>query len=154
MTTETIGGLILRTNGEAEYIQIPRPRLAEFLHDFVGGWLEVVNLHNGCTMFLNEEGKLQGMSHNRKATVVMYYYARSIITDTHDHIVGPAIILGCPDDEGNEQGLSLKELGDFARVIEFGNHPSHPLSLKTAEELDHLVKTKTARWETDTQGIM
>jgi hypothetical protein len=146
MTINTIGALVLPLYGDAEYHQIPKGTLAEVLHNAVGGWLEAVYLDNGCTMFVNEEGRLQGLEHNKKATVVMYYYARRLVTDTHTNIVGPAVIVGPPDYEGNEQGLTLKELGDFARVIEFGKHPSHPLS-------HGYTKTATDGWQSDVQGI-
>jgi hypothetical protein len=40
------------------------------LQKFVGGKIEIVELPSGSAIYLNEEGKLEGLSKNEKATEI------------------------------------------------------------------------------------
>ena len=74
----------------------------------VGGPLEAVTLHSPgtkahCTMYVNEEGKLEGLPINIRAS-------RFAHTGGHWHrdvIVGPAVLIGPPDKDGNDTPLLL-----------------------------------------------
>ena len=75
----------------------------ETMQSMVGGWFERWCLHGhglgGLDLFLNEEGKLNGLSYNPKATVL------SGIAMHGDCIVGDAFVCG-HDNEGRSVGLS------------------------------------------------
>ena len=75
----------------------------ETMQSLVGGWFERWCLHShglgGLDLFLNEEGKLNGLSYNPKATVL------SGIVMHGDCIVGDAFVCA-HDDEGRSVGLS------------------------------------------------
>lgn len=41
----------------------------------VGGWIEALDvLSFGCTMFLNEDGLIRGLPHNRRTTYLWWYH--------------------------------------------------------------------------------
>ena len=84
----------------------------------VGGWFERWCLHShglgGLDLFLNEEGKLNGLSYNPKATVL------SGIAMHGDCIVGDAFVCG-HDNEGRSVGLSdAQELALRRRLNDLG----------------------------------
>ena len=56
----------------------------EEMQEFVEGWIERVLLSNGQNMYVNEEGKLQGMDYNHTA---------SMLTNLKHVIVGPALLM-------------------------------------------------------------
>jgi hypothetical protein len=65
----------------------------------VGGYIQVINLDNPpCSMYLNEDGKVQELPLNKRATAVMWVH--NPVFFEHDIIVGDALITGPPDDQG------------------------------------------------------
>lgn len=81
---------ILRTDGTREEIKEKGYLKLETLQAAVGGYIETVPCRDngkGKVMILNEEGKLQGLPYNAKATAM----ARGIIADS-DVIVGDVVI--------------------------------------------------------------
>lgn len=68
----------------------------EELQGFVGGFIEMISLEDGCVMFIDEEGKLKGKPENPVATLVV----RGVIAPW-DEIVGDAII--CTQKEAGEE---------------------------------------------------
>lgn len=91
------------------------------LHRLVDGDFQVVGLHGlSVNMYLNENGKLEGLGANPRATALCHRYG-AIRTD--DYIVGDAILLGPVDDGGDDTSLDSYQqglLGDFDD--EFGRH--------------------------------
>ena len=75
----------------------------ETMQRLVGGWLERLKLHgsglDGLDLFLNEEGKLNGLSYNPKATI------RAEILFHNDCIVGDTFVCA-HDGEGRSVGIS------------------------------------------------
>ena len=60
------------------------------LHEFIGGWIEIVRLDNEKIMVVDEEGKLKGLPFNVAAT--LEYNDR---TGRHDDIIlGNALVCG------------------------------------------------------------
>jgi hypothetical protein len=76
------------------------------LSEAVGGYIQIVHLRgrfDGFAMYVNEEGKLNGLPMNDLATVV---WEKSFGAFT-DVIVGGAVIVNTKtDDEGNELPLT------------------------------------------------
>lgn len=96
--------------------------------DAVGGYIEHITLHGvfeGFSLYVNEEGKLNGLPFNDIATAV-WERVFGIYTDV---IVGNAVLVSSKtDDEGNELPLSES---DVEKVMELINeafarytHPS------------------------------
>lgn len=67
----------------------------------VGGFIEAVPLPDGSTLWLNEEGKIDGLPFNERATVL----TRGILGPT-DMVVGNVFITGPLDDEGDNTSVS------------------------------------------------
>ena len=75
----------------------------EAMQSMVGGYIERLCLQghglDGLDMYLNEEGRIKGLSYNPKATIL------SMILMHGDCIVGDAFVCGS-DAEGNAVGLT------------------------------------------------
>lgn len=59
-----------------------KPPTLEEAQDFVGGYVELVELSGGAQLLVNEEGLLRGLPYNSEASAV-----------SHLNIVGPVILL-------------------------------------------------------------
>ncbi|MFD6699403.1 DUF3846 domain-containing protein [Microbacterium sp. NPDC060117] len=70
----------------------------------VGGLMEAVDLIDfGATVYVNESGVLQRMPFNSRATFLWWYYVPS--SRGRARLVGDAIIVGLPDDDGADSDL-------------------------------------------------
>jgi len=80
---------IFKTDGTVTEIK-PKKRIfsLEELQSVVEGHIEFIGLRKGRSMFINEEGKLERLPYNEKATQI--FQMELGITD--DFIVGNAII--------------------------------------------------------------
>jgi len=90
----------------------------EAMQSMVGGWFErwCLNGHGlgGLDLFLNEEGKLNGLSYNPKATIL------AEVLFHNDVIVGDAFACA-HDDEGRSVGLTdAQELALRRRLNDLG----------------------------------
>ena len=90
----------------------------EAMQSMVGGYIERWCLQghglDGLDLILNEEGKLDGLSYNPKATIL------SMILMHDDCIVGDAFVCGS-DAEGNSVGLTdAQELALRRRLADLG----------------------------------
>lgn len=106
-TTTTKTGLFIPADPDTahEVRELDASRLLNALQTTVGGYVEVVTLTRlGADMYLNEEGKLSGQPFNKRATVVAFNlhwrHAQG------DYIAGDVMVLGGPDDAGDNQGLT------------------------------------------------
>lgn len=101
----------LRTDRQASIVDTKVD--LEYLQSCVGGYIEAVGLEfegQGATMYLNEEGKLNGLPVNAVATVLA---AGQI--HRSDLIVGNVVLVGAPDENGDDTGLP-SEFETFVRV--------------------------------------
>ena len=88
----------------------------ETMQSMVGGWFErwCLSGHGlgGLDLFLNEEGKLNGLSYNPKATIL----AEVLFHQTKD-----GVLVCAHDDEGRSVGLSdAQELALRRRLNDLG----------------------------------
>jgi hypothetical protein len=67
----------------------------------VGGLIEAKTLESGYTLIMNEEGKLQGLPINERATEIWL----ANFPNFPDVILGDVVIAGAYDDEGEQLGL-------------------------------------------------
>ncbi len=78
---------VLKTNGD-EVVVTPvngKDFSLKELQGFVGGYIEIIHVGNQI-MVLNEEGKLQGLAYNDKATKIM------VDNHYHDYAVGDVLV--------------------------------------------------------------
>lgn len=79
--------IVIKTNNEiVELVPKGSKVLLEELQAAVGGFIEMINVYNKV-MIVNEEGKLEGLPINKKATEFFQMCYR-----TNDVIVGNAIL--------------------------------------------------------------
>jgi len=79
---------IWRVNGTVEDLDFG-PKLDE-LQKAVGGYIELVRLNNGRGMYINEEGKIEGLPMNDKATKLAHEHKAIFENDV---IVGDAVLM-------------------------------------------------------------
>ena len=81
------------------------PRIdLDFLQKQVDGYIEPIDFTleaKEVTMYVNEEGKLQGLPYNARAT----FLAADSIMD-FDYVAGDVVIVGPVDDEGEDTSLT------------------------------------------------
>lgn len=88
------------------------------LQSLAGGDVQLVGLRRyAMNMYLNENGKLESLPANSRATTLCHW-AEAIRTD--DFIYGDAIVLGPLDGEGEETGLRDVQV-DWLRRFETEN---------------------------------
>jgi hypothetical protein len=89
------------TDGVFEVVEFDNSNCYEMLKEGVGGWIECVRLPaTGIEMWVNEEGKLNGLEQNS--------YGTALWSDSYgltDVTVGNIVITGGTDDEGETLGL-------------------------------------------------
>jgi Domain of unknown function (DUF3846) len=103
--------LIIPASGEKAWVVDERIDL-DYLQNVVGGWIEAVDVEQvltdsgrrsvNATVFVNEEGKLNGLPVNHRATDLC---ALAIGGWFHDVIVGDVVVAGQPDDEGETNAV-------------------------------------------------
>lgn len=73
----------------------------ENVQQFVGGYIEAIRVNESITMWLNEEGKMQGLEPN-------FVLVNKDVT-VADTVVGNVLIAGT-DSEGNDVSLTDEEI--------------------------------------------
>lgn len=82
------------------------------LQDAVDGWVQVVDLAPKLSIWVNEEGKMNGLPYNGKATAI--YQERFGMVDI---IVGNAVLTGGTDEEGETIGLTDEQVARIQRLF-------------------------------------
>lgn len=93
-------GVKITTDKQLSWVDVNE--LADY-QAVVGGYIERVELEDGCSLWLNEEGKLNRLPFNSIATDIAL--PRLMFGDT---IVGDVVILGPDDGEGNDTDLDQR----------------------------------------------
>jgi len=110
---KTMKALAIKTNGSIEHVNLSDSDTISELQEYVDGWVQVVGLNDNIEMWLNEEGKIEGLPHNTKAQKIWDHF----IGPATDYIVGNVIITGAPDDDGNVTGLTTSNQNDLMKLI-------------------------------------
>lgn len=79
------------------------------LQNAVGGWIQAVDLKDGMSMYLNEEGKVYGLEPNPVATK---YFEDSYGVGS-DVVVGDVVFTGLPDRNGDTTAITSTQLQDI-----------------------------------------
>lgn len=75
-----------------------------FTQELVGGYFEHVTLARDLGMYVNEEGRMEGLAHNATASR-LYWAARNLQPSEHWDIRGPVVLVGPPDEAGNDTSV-------------------------------------------------
>ena len=87
---------------EVRFEDVERINL-EFLQGVVGGWIELLPIPGlEVNMYLNEEGKIEGLPLNHRASSIAH---RTHAVSGYDYIVGDVVLVDGIDDEGDDTGL-------------------------------------------------
>ena len=112
--------LVLTTNNTIEVEQDTDEFVSyATLSRAVGGMIEAVTLPSGLTLWVNEEGKLDGLPVNEYATRLFVSAFGAV-----DVIVGNAIITGGADDEGETLGLTDAQVAELVADLLYAGSPS------------------------------
>lgn len=98
-----IEAVVVQTNGEARKVTLDGT--LESYQKVVGGYIEGV-FGDDFVMYVNEEGHLLGMEFNRAATE----FATHFLGGRGVYLVGPALIVGSGDAEGNDTNVHQSTL--------------------------------------------
>lgn len=95
--------VVIPAEGEPYVIEIPEDGAAALAvyQKVVGGWIELVPNPHDVTVYCNEEGKIQGLYPNSRATELFGAWLQR-----WDIIAGNVIVVGPPDEEGNDTDLN------------------------------------------------
>jgi len=104
--------IVIKTSGEIVEVDLKASDELEALQSAVGGWIEAVDLAEDLTMWVNEEGKINGLELNSIATALFDKY----FENNFDVIVGDIVLTGGTDSKGNTVGLSPEQLRGFGFV--------------------------------------
>lgn len=111
--------LVIPAQGAPYKAEIPTNKELEELQRLVGGFIEYVPVYDeeqkevGLSLFCNEEGKIDGLPVNLRAT---HYFGFAL--QKGDVLVGDIVIMGPPDDDG--ETLPLDEIDDWVDSFERG----------------------------------
>jgi hypothetical protein len=98
---------------DLEVIDLDAPEGSlKVLQDAVDGWVQAIDLKNDLTMWLNEEGKLEGYLTNSFATAVFQAKFGAV-----DIVVGNVVFTGGTDDEGETLGLTDEQVEWFVKTL-------------------------------------
>jgi hypothetical protein len=112
--TPTIKLIKLTTDGERIGLKCDADKSYEALSQGVGGWIECVRLTPTLDMWVNEEGKMNGLEYNPDATAVFWSHF-GVMSDI---IVGD-VVFASHDDEGNTTSLSTEEIQYLEKYLNF-----------------------------------
>ena len=97
------------------------------LQGAVGGYVEAVTLKDDLTMWVNEEGKLQGLPVNESATVI--FAAAFHVIDT---IRGDVVLTGGTDEFGDIVALKDKQATEIVAWVNDGQETATEFTKKGA----------------------
>jgi hypothetical protein len=83
------------------------------LQQAVGGWVQAIGLTDSLTLWLNEEGKLNGLPHNLKGQAIW----DSFFGIDTDYIVGNIVLTGGADEDGETLGLDDETVKKLSAVL-------------------------------------
>lgn len=91
--------MVIPPDGPVYTVSLPERGTEELreLQGYVGGWIELVPTEAPVSVFCNEEGKLDGLPANPRATALF-----NSLLAPWDVIVGTVVVLGPVDDRSGD----------------------------------------------------
>lgn len=104
--------LVVKPGGETEVVDFAENSL-KVLQTAVGGWVQAIDLNPRVTMWVNEEGKMNGLPYNIYGTKLweLRYGQGS------DVIVGDIVFTGGTDHEGETRGLTESQVETLTKFV-------------------------------------
>jgi hypothetical protein len=93
--------IMLDTAGNLSQIDLDAGSGLKILQSAVGGWVQAVDFTADLTIWVNEEGKINGLPFNPKATKIWTHFLGNT-----DFIVGNAVFTGGTDENGETLAIS------------------------------------------------
>lgn len=101
------------TTGKTEIIDLDSaPGELSILQSAVGGWVEATDVVGDMTIWLNEEGRMHGLSANPLATK---YFEKTNGTG-YGNIVGDVVFTGLTDGEGQTTSLTVEQVAELVHT--------------------------------------
>jgi hypothetical protein len=108
-------GVVIKTDGTLERLDLSvSEQELKSLQNAVGGYVQVIELEDDFTMWVNEEGKLLGLPVNEIATVI---WEVRFGLDT-DIICGDVVFTGGMDEDGETLTISEANVQRLAELVE------------------------------------
>jgi hypothetical protein len=105
--------LVIGFDESLEVIDLDAPEGSlEVIKNVVDGWVEPVYLLPNETMWVNEEGKLDGLPPNSIATSIF-----QVVFGKVDIIMGNAVITGGSDDKGETLGMTEERIAKYQKLF-------------------------------------
>lgn len=109
-------------SGKIRIVEISKDDSLRDLQRLVNGLIQPVDLYDGNTMYVNEEGLIRGYYPNawatRYANRMNWYSYENQIPDSDDYyIVGDAVIVGPEDEDGNIADAPIELLNDIEQLL-------------------------------------
>jgi hypothetical protein len=106
--------IVIGFDESLEVIDLDAPEGSlKVLQSAVDGWVQAIDLTAKETMWMNEEGKLDGLPPNSIATSIW----REIFKGSPDYVAGNAVITGGVDDEGETIGLTEERIAKYYQLF-------------------------------------
>ena len=108
-------GVVIKADGTLERLDLSvSEQELKSLQNAVGGYVQVIELEEDFTMWVNEEGKLLGLEENKIATVI---WEVRFGLDT-DIICGDVVFTGGMDEDGETLTISEANIQRLAELVE------------------------------------
>lgn len=108
-----VKGLVIPADPERPVEVLAFQRLEDY-QAIVGGWIEAVDVPPlGVTTYVNEEGLLRKLPFNSRATSLWWYELPHLRHQAM--LVGDAVIVGLPDDDGESTDIPESTLALLTR---------------------------------------
>ena len=112
--------IVIKADSETDTVSVEQmpstsPDEYNFLNTAVAGWIQAVPLAEdleGITLWVNEEGKMNGLPYNQLAT-----YLWEMSYGFTDVIVGNAVLTGGTDDEGETLPLTDEQVSKLVKLL-------------------------------------
>ena len=99
------------TGGDPLEVEAADDVMYEIIKSAVGGWIEIAPTPGApFVMYVNEEGKIEGLPFNARADRLANRYRT-----WSDPLMGNAVLVGLPDDDGEDTPFTLF---DFAGLMD------------------------------------
>ena len=126
--------LTCNTDNDIDVIEVEEGRTGNAIRDAVGGLYDCIHIPSlGVDMWINDEGKLEGLPINANGTAL--WVSQYGMTDI---IVGNIVVTGGVDEQGNTLGIDVNKI---IEVLELANNTMHNLLSNSSSETNSSFET-------------
>lgn len=121
--------LTCNTDNDIDVIEVEEGRTGNAIRDAVDGLYDCIHIPSlGVDMWINDEGKLEGLPINAMGTAL--WVSQYGMTDM---VVGNIVVTGGVDKEGNTLGIDVNKI---IEVLELANNTMHNLLSNSSSEAE------------------